>query len=122
MSAPGMKITNFHYSHMKLPDSDPNPSEYPKWVYDKPMSKNGRMVANAEEEAAFLAGLAGEALMPEEVVPPTPAVVLTGGEMDEKAILLALAKEKGIKVDARWKVEKIRAAMEQAQPQVESET
>lgn len=119
MSAPGLKITNFHYSHMKMPD--PNPAEFPKIVYSAPMSKDFKIVNSPEEEAAFYAGLnTPETVTMTVAVPEAPAPVVTlAGSNDEKEILLQIAKEKGIPVDGRWKIERIRATLEAAQPKVE---
>ncbi len=51
MSAPGLKITNFHYSHMTFPEG--GGTEYPKWVH---MSGYESVIAqNAAEEAKLLA-------------------------------------------------------------------
>ncbi len=121
MSAPGLKITNFHYSHMAMPAG--NPSEYPKLVYPSPMSKDYRIVNSAEEEAAFYAALANKEPVPAPVASPepeapAPAAVLSGAN-DEREILLQVAKEKSIAVDGRWRIEKIRAALEAAQPKAE---
>lgn len=58
---------------------------YPRWV-------NGVIVADAEAEAALLAS------QPDS----------------ERAILLQIAAEKGIKVDGRWSDTKLRAAIEAA--------
>ena len=59
--------------------------EYPKWV-------NGVIVADAEAEAALLAA------QPDS----------------ERAILMQIASEKGVKVDGRWSDAKLRAAIEAA--------
>jgi hypothetical protein len=58
--------------------------EYPKMV-------NGVVVNSAEEEAA---------LEPEQ--------------SDERAMLIQIADEKGVKIDKRWSADKIRAALEAA--------
>jgi hypothetical protein len=63
--------------------------EYPKMV-------NGVIVNSAEEEAA---------LAP---VDPEPE------QSDERAMLIQIADEKGVKIDKRWSAEKIRAALESA--------
>jgi hypothetical protein len=63
--------------------------EYPKWVGDK-------LVHSAEEEAA---------LVPAE---PEPE------QNDERAALIQIADEKGVKIDKRWSNDKIRAALESA--------
>lgn len=119
MSAHGLKITNFHYANVTMPEPDPALSEYPKWVYPKPMGA-GILVSNAEEEAGVMNAPNGDfAPIPEvPVVVPTPSVTLSP-DNDEKTVLLALAKEKGITVDGRWRIEKLRAAMTAAQPQAD---
>ncbi len=121
MSAPGLKITNFHYGHMTMPEPDPALSEYPKWCYPKPMGP-GVLVSNAEEEAGIMNAPNGDfAPLPEPVPAPVveaPSVTLSP-DNDEKTVLLALAKEKGIAVDGRWRIEKLRAAMTAAQPSSE---
>lgn len=58
---------------------------YPKWV-------NGVIVADADAEAALLAQTASP----------------------ERAVLLQIAAEKGVKVDGRWSDTKLRAAIEAA--------
>ncbi len=60
--------------------------DYPKWVA-------GSIVHSAEEEAAL-----------------EPTLEQT----DERAALLQIAEEKGLKVDKRWSNEKIRNALEAA--------
>ncbi|WP_186195662.1 hypothetical protein [Burkholderia gladioli] len=60
--------------------------DYPKWV-------GGQIVHSAEEEAAL-----------------EPTLEQT----DERAALLQIAGEKGLKVDKRWSNEKIRNALEAA--------
>jgi len=59
--------------------------EYPKMV-------NGVIVHSAEEEA--------------ELVPAEPE------QSDERAALIQIADEKGVKIDKRWSNDKIRAALE----------
>jgi hypothetical protein len=119
VSAPGLKITNFHYSNVKLPDGPATFQEYPKWVYME--GYPAEIAASAEHEAALLARGTKDALpaAPEPVATPAAPTVTLAPDNDEKSVLLALAKERGIKVDARWKVEKIRAAMTAAQPKAE---
>ena len=58
--------------------------EYPKWV-------GGVLVHTADEESAL-----------------APAVEAD----DERAALIQIADEKGVKIDRRWSNEKIRAALE----------
>lgn len=118
----GMKITNFHYTETTF--AQPGFVEYPKWVR---MSGYPDVIANsAEEEANLLArpmqpgdvvvplqGAQAEAIAQPVVEPPTK--ILTGAN-DEREILLQIAKEKNIKVDARWKTDRIRATIEKAGP------
>ncbi|MFM0020907.1 hypothetical protein [Paraburkholderia azotifigens] len=59
--------------------------EYPKWV-------GGVIVHSAEEEAAL--------------APAEPEL------NDERAALIQIAEEKGVKIDKRWSNDKIRAALE----------
>lgn len=67
-------------------EQQPDFVEYPKWV-------GGVIVHSAEEEAALAP--AGEA-------------------DDERAALIQIAEEKGVKIDKRWSNDKIRAALEAA--------
>ena len=67
-------------------EQSPDFEEYPKWV-------DGVIVADADAEAALLAS------RPDS----------------ERAILMQVAVEKGIKVDGRWSDAKIRAALEAAE-------
>lgn len=67
-------------------EQGPDFVEFPKWV-------NGVIVADAEAEAALLAS------QPDS----------------ERAILLQVAAEKGVKVDGRWSDAKLRAAIESAE-------
>jgi hypothetical protein len=66
-------------------EEGPDYIEYPKWV-------NGVIVADAEAEAALLAS------QPDS----------------ERAILMQIAAEKGVKVDGRWSDAKLRSAIEAA--------
>lgn len=117
MSAFGLKITNPHYSNMAMPAADASVRDWPKWVYpDGP--KSGVIVQNAEEEAAVLANPKAPApviIEPVVVAAPAPVAILTGSN-DEKTLLLALAKEKNIKVDARWNITRLRSHMEKNAP------
>jgi hypothetical protein len=63
--------------------------EYPKWV-------SGKLVHSAEEEVVL--------------VPAEPELE----QSDERAALIQIADEKGIRIDKRWSAEKIRAALEAA--------
>ncbi len=119
----GMKITNFHYTETTFPKPDGFVA-YPKWIH---MSGYPSVIAaDAEEEAALLARpmKTGDVIVPlvgaqaESVAQPiveAPTKILTGAN-DEREILLQIAKEKNIKVDARWKTDRIRATIEKAAP------
>ncbi|MBJ9659856.1 hypothetical protein [Burkholderia gladioli] len=77
-------------------EKQPDFAEYPKWVA-------GAIVHSAEEEAALLPSTGTSA----------------GGDApqsseEERAVLLQIAGEKGLKVDKRWSNEKIRNALEAA--------
>ena len=67
--------------------------EYPKWVGDT-------LVHSAEEESAL-----------KPTSNDAPAVDV---DNDERAALIQIAEEKGVKIDKRWSAEKIRAALEAA--------
>jgi hypothetical protein len=69
-----------------LPEKPYEYQEYPKWVGDK-------IVQTAEEEEALLRG---------------------ADTQDERAALIQVATEKGVKFDKRWSDDKIRAAIEAA--------
>ncbi|HDR9003224.1 TPA: hypothetical protein QDA99_002808 [Burkholderia vietnamiensis] len=66
-------------------EQQPDFVEYPKWVGDV-------IVQSAEEEAALLGS----------------------ANADERAALIQIAAEKGVKIDKRWSDSKIRAALEAA--------
>lgn len=121
MSAPGLKITNFHYSNMTMPTA--NLTEYPKWIR---MSGYAPIIAqDAEHEAALLARepRSGDVTIPlqgtqadasaAEIAQPTN--ILTGPN-DERDMLIKIAEEKGIRIDLRWKTERIRATLDKACP------
>lgn len=110
-----MKITNFHYANMKMPD--PSPSEYPKWVY---MDGYPGILANdAEHEAELLKraprDIASRPIPAVKVEPEKPVEKPThvlSGPNDEREILFQIAKEKNITVDKRWKTDRLRATIE----------
>lgn len=116
MSAPGLKITNFHYSNMKMPDGDVSIRDYPKWVH---MTGYEDVIAESPEHEAELLARPSKtkddpvtpAPKVPEVIAETPKIILTATP-DEREILLQIAKEKNIKVDARWKTDRIKATIE----------
>ena len=121
MSAPGLKITNFHYSHMTVPTYTVH--EYPKWIH---MSGYASIIArDAEHEAELLArppvsgdvsiplqGAQADAIAAPIVEPPA----ILAGPNDERDLLIKIAEEKGIAIDKRWKTERIRATLDKASP------
>lgn len=109
---------------MKMQEPDVSMRDYPKWVRVK--GYPDAIAKDAEEEAELLArpvrdvpakpvatpkeplvnpAKAGEAQMP----PPRTLA----GPNEERDILIQIAQEKGIKIDKRWKIERIRHALEQ---------
>lgn len=87
-------------------------TEFPKYVHF-PDGRPSVIVKDADEEAVARAGGSINTDTPTLPVHPAPIPTLVG-ENDEKAMLLKIAEEKGIKVDGRWKIAKIRKAVEQA--------
>lgn len=114
MSAPGLKITNFHYSNMVMPEVEH--SEYPKWVHMT--GYPDQLAVDAEQEAELLRRPPKEKpvekladVKPEPVSAPEPKQTLTGPN-DEREILLQIAEEKNIRVDKRWGIGRLRATIE----------
>ena len=119
LSAPGLKITNFHYAHMKLPDGPSSFVEFPKWVHMP--GYPSQLIQTAEEEAVLRARpeiksedvkKLPDAPVSAPAVAAAPVTTVLTGANDEREILLQIAKEKNIKVDARWKTDRIRATIE----------
>lgn len=78
--------------------------EYPKWVADRHGKKV--IVRSVEEEAKVTATID----QPEPVQPRNE--LQECAKTDERALLILQAKDKGVKIDKRWGVEKLRAALE----------
>ena len=110
-----------HPNH-KTPPSIP--TEYPKWI-DAP---DGRRIVNSRREEAEALGLefseetaeevseTENALFPSAASEPAITGEWTDGEGDyEKTQLQMLAQERGIKIDRRWGVKKLRAEIEKHQ-------
>ena len=121
MSAHGLKITNFHYSNMTMPTA--NLTEYPKWIR---MSGYAPALAkDAEHEAELLARppvsgdvtveLQGAHADADAQPIAQPTNILTGPN-DEREMLIKIAEEKNIKIDLRWKTDRIRATLDKASP------
>jgi len=111
-----MKITNFHYSNASFAPYEF--AEFPKWIHMP--GYPSQLVETAQEEEVLRARppVAEPAKPLADIKPaapvsavPAPTKVLTG-KNDEREILLQIAKEKSIKVDARWKTERLRATIE----------
>ena len=92
------------------PANEVHPS-YPKWVHfeDKRPSV---IVQNKAEHDALLGGIAPTPAPAKEDT--APAVVTLVGSNDDLTILRKLAAEKGIAIDGRWSMKKIRAKIEAA--------
>lgn len=86
--------------------------EYPKFIHfsDK---RPSIIVNDAEEEALAIAGAAIPDRAPAPSAPAAPIVSLVG-ENNEEAMLRKIAADKGIHLDGRWKLAKIRKAVEVA--------
>jgi len=132
MSAPGLKITNPHYANMRMPEPDESIRDWPKWVHMK--GYPSVVVQNAEEEAKMLARPARDASEAPKPVAPIPraeplvnptkagAAVMEpprtlAGPNEEREILFQIASEKNIKVDKRWKTDRLRATIERGTSQ-----
>jgi hypothetical protein len=93
------------------PPNEPH-TEYPKFVHfaDKRPSV---IVNDAEEEAAALAGdsVTQKAAPAPQIQAPINSLV---GQNDEETMLRKIAAEKGIHLDGRWKLAKIRKVVEAA--------
>ena len=128
MSAPGLKITNFHYSNMKLPEADQSLRDYPKWVHMKGYPDT--LARDAEEEAELLKRPVREASEPSKSISKPSEPLLNpakagaaamppprtlAGPNEEKHMLIQIAEEKGIKIDKRWKIERIRHALDKGE-------
>jgi len=87
MSAPGLKITNFHYTNATFPQPDPAVRDYPKWVHRQ--GHPSVIAKDAREEAALLGGEpVPVALQPASE--PAPEIILSGPN-DERDILFQIA-------------------------------
>lgn len=91
-------------------------TEFPKWI--NIAGKPSVLVDDAEAEAAVLAGLVVPEPKSAPVSAPVPIVALVG-ENDELTMLRKIAADKGIHLDGRWKLNKIRSAVEAASPKAE---
>lgn len=97
---------------------------WPKWVYPNGTKQPGVIVQNEVEEAAVLASatpapklFVTPVSVPEPIAPPVAAPVVqnaveTEALPNERDYLISLAAERGVKIDKRWKNEKIKAALE----------
>lgn len=87
-------------------------TEYPKYI-NFPDGRASVIVNDADEESAARDGVV---VVPKPVPaaePPAPINNLVGTN-DEEAMLRKIAAEKGIHLDGRWKLPKIRKAVEAA--------
>lgn len=105
-----MQLTYMNPPTGYVAPESPAYQEYPKWLHfpDSPSV----LVNDAEEESAVMAGApAPEPVKEFTPVAPVPTLV---GANDERAMLLKIAEEKGIRVDGRWKTDKLRKAVNAA--------
>lgn len=91
-------------------------TEFPKWVHVAGASSV--IAESAEHEAAILVGVPAPVAPVVEAVAPAPIPVLVG-ENDEMTMLKQIAADKGIHLDGRWKLNKVRAAVEAASPKAD---
>lgn len=87
-------------------------TEFPKYVHF-PDGRPSVIVENAEDEER---ARAGDVIVPKPVEPPAPDAPIPQlvGQNDEETMLRKIAAEKGIRIDGRWKLPKIRKAVEAA--------
>lgn len=86
-------------------------TEYPKFVHFE--GRPSVIVHNTEEEMAATAGHPVEHALAETLVAPAPIPTLIGTN-NEEAMLRTIAAEKGIHLDGRWRLAKIRKVIEAA--------
>lgn len=116
MSAPGLKITNFHYGNTAF-EQPKVFVEFPKWVHMAGFESE--LVTNAHDEAVLRARDPATALanMPPKTFhdapqpADAPSMTLVGTN-DERAILWQIAEEKNIKIDRRWNLSRLRSTIE----------
>ncbi len=119
MSAPGLKITNFHYSNTTF---SPNVyQEYPKWIH---MAGYKSVMVDTKEEEDVLR--ARPPIVDKVTAPVVTEIVKTLSQMppenfhaspqphDERQALFQVAKENDLKIDRRWSTQRIRQELEKA--------
>ena len=107
MSAPGLKITNFHYSKVTFPEY--KYQEYPKWIH---MTGYPSVIAQTAQEEADLRARTPIQTQHAELIEALPKP-----EPDDKTLWIEIADKNGIKIDKRWGLEKIKAAVEAHKPE-----
>lgn len=93
------------------PQNEPH-TEYPKFIHFRD-KRHSIIVNDAEDEVAALAGAVVAPKAVEAISAPAPINNLVG-QNDEESMLRKIAAEKGIHLDGRWKLPKIRKAIEAA--------
>ncbi len=106
-----MKITNFHYANITIPKLEGD-FEFPKWIHMS--GYPSEIVQDREGEERLLARSAVPGDVAVMLEPAVSVAVAAEPGQDERAALLQIAKEKNIKVDARWKTDRIRETIEKA--------
>lgn len=87
-------------------------TEYPKYIHF-PDGSPSVIVENAQDEER---ARAGSIIAPKPVKPEVPSAPVNNlvGQNDEESMLRKIAADKGIHLDGRWKLPKIRKAVEAA--------
>lgn len=119
MSAPGLKITNFHYSKVTFPQGEFQ--EYPKWIH---MAGYKSVIVDTKEEEEILR--ARPLVVDKVTAPVVTEVVKALSEMppanfhpspqphDERMALIKSAEGHKVKIDRRWSTLRIRQELETA--------
>ncbi len=106
-----MKITNFHYANATF-EKPAEFVEYPKWIHMS--GYPSEIVQDREGEDRLLARASVSGDIAVTLEPAVSVAVAAAPGDDGRAALLQIAKEKNIKVDARWKTDRIRETIEKA--------
>ena len=113
MAHPGLKMVTNLLHPMMLVEPQQNLTEFPKWVHMDGFKSE--IVQTAEEEVTLRARtpvITQHAELVNAITPPVSAPVVD----DEKAILIEIAQKNNIKIDKRWGIAKIQAALEAHKP------
>ncbi len=99
----GLKLTNLNRPAFPIAEKSIEFVEYPKWIHMD--GYPSELTTDAEAEAKLRSRpLPNDTAKIETSLAPIPE--------DKRAALISLAKEKNIKIDARWKTDRIRETIE----------